>query len=70
MPGGAAEEHRRLPGGIAAADDDGLGVLAIAGLDFGGRVIDAGPLEGLQAVDRQAPVLNPVATTTACPRTR
>ena len=57
--GRAAEEHRRLTSGIAAADDDGLGAFAEARLELGRGVVDAGALELGQPVDGQPPVLHP-----------
>ena len=55
---GSAEIHRRLTGGVAAADDHRLRAPAIARFHLGRSVVDAVALKLGEPVDRQPPVLN------------
>ena len=57
--------HGGLAGRVAAADHDDLAVVAAAGLDGGGRVVDAGALEAVELGQRAAGGSGrPVATIT------
>ena len=57
--GRPAEIHRRLAGRIAAADDHRLRSFAVARLDLGRGIVNAGALELGETVDRQPPILDP-----------
>ena len=56
---GTAQEHRRLPGGVAAAHDGDRVSTAGLGLHLGGRVVDADALELGQPVQGQPVVARP-----------
>ena len=51
------EVHRGLAGRVPPADDDGRRPGAPARLELGGRVVHAGHLVALEAVDRELPVV-------------
>src|SRR5579862_113127 len=56
--GRTTKKHRRLSRRIAAANDDRFGPFAIARLDFGRSVINAGAFKVGQAVERRPTVLH------------
>ena len=56
---GAAQEHRRLPGGVAAAHNGDRVSVAGLGFHLGGRVVDADALELGQPGQRQPVVARP-----------
>ena len=57
-PRGLGQEHRRLSGRVASADDDHLVAAAGLRLDERRAVVDAGAFESREVLDRGAPVLH------------
>ena len=57
VPAAAREEHRRLAGRVAAADDDHFLALADLRLEVRRRVVDALADEAREVLDRDRPVL-------------
>src|SRR3954454_13964245 len=58
-PGVAGEEHRRLPGGVAGADDVDVEPVRVDRLAACGAVGDALPGQPLESVDGQLPPRDP-----------